>query len=114
MRIIDLSSDVCSSDLIDRKPARKHRIQLVLFTEPRHRDKKGDEEASGQCQPEIMRHEIGRKFQDDNERTACFRQKIEETQEPLDQKNVGEGKSVEVRVELGGRGVIKKKKKQHI
>src|SRR3546814_19570729 len=78
--------DIGTRQAIDRKPARKHRIQLVLFTEPRHRDKNGDEEASGQCQPEIMRHAIGRQFQDDTERTACFRQKIEEPQEPFKQK----------------------------
>src|SRR3546814_13996515 len=86
MRISDWSSDVCSSDLKTRC--------IVLMISPRMPRSRSERSAS-----RTTIHSPG---------PAGVARPI------LDRKSVVSGKSVSVRVDLGGRRIIKKKKKQHI
>src|SRR3546814_20838016 len=96
MRISDWSSDVCSSDLLDVEVvdpgqvahvAGQHHVALVL-DRPRLR-------AVAHAQ-------------------VAFAHVGAERHEQEDRKSVAEGKSVSVRVDIGGRRIIKKKKKNNI
>src|SRR3546814_12215154 len=93
MRISDWSSDVCSSDLVH---ARRPRTLLVLHLgEPQpHRRGQGREARRG---PGV-----------DGDRQGAERLH-QQPRRPraLDRKRVVEGKSVPVRVDLGGRRIIK-------
>src|SRR3546814_17513727 len=93
MRISDWSSDVCSSDLIEwQEPSQRQlraAIQHVAL-------ELGDNER----QP----RDLGGEWAQFNTT------KIGEGDVALDRKRVVEGKSVSVRVDLGGRRIIKKKK----
>src|SRR3546814_13288861 len=100
MRISDWSSDVCSSDLRGRRhaepgePRRAVRDDIVVLEHPPliagDRCPRRPAE-SGRDHP---RHRLGKR-----------------NEQPLDRKSVVQGKSVSVRVDLGGRRIIKKKKK---
>src|SRR3546814_14834437 len=79
MRISDWSSDVCSSDLPD---------QGGVVAEQAHRPQSGRDRAA-------------------HLRTPAMR--LGSRQEGEDRKSVVQGKSVSVRVDLGGRRLIKKK-----
>src|SRR3546814_8250189 len=88
MRISDWSSDVCSSDL-----HRQHH-------QPGH-----DERAIGH-RADLAHPAADRRAEDDEiERGGDHRQ-----DQAGDRKSIVEGKSVSVRVDLGGRRIIKKKK----
>src|SRR3546814_16398491 len=88
MRISDWSSDVCSSDLgHQRHPGRRSRR-----TQARH----------GGRRPRPL----------PDRRYRARRRRIPRI--AADRKSVVEGKSVSVRVDLGGRRIIKKKKKANI
>src|SRR3546814_1336824 len=85
MRISDWSSDVCSSDLDD--------VRLVLAQD-------------GIARPS---RSIG-EFADDGVRPSGRRDARGVLRHERDRKSVVSGKSVSVRVDLGGRSIIKKKK----
>src|SRR3546814_2112858 len=89
MRISDWSSDVCSSDLLRRthRPARRR---------PRRAAR-----VAGPCVPAARRLDRGavRPRPPDDHRPRAR----------LDRKSVVSGKSVSVRVDIGGRRIIKKK-----
>src|SRR3546814_17008604 len=91
MRISDWSSDVCSSDL---------------------RDAAGDEDherPAGPAPPQVQRDDQRRQRR---RASAIILQRVEKR--IADRKSVGEGKSVSVRVDLGGRRILKKNKKHII
>src|SRR3546814_16936438 len=93
MRISDWSSDVCSSDL-------RVRIEVIggrQWNVPRQA--RTANQFHGLACPERLtpRHDM---------------QMMRRGQAPADRKSVVEGKSVSVRVDLGGRRIIKKKKKK--
>src|SRR3546814_14667369 len=111
MRISDWSSDVCSSDLIldHPEPLPLKRMGKVCPSEP----------------TELWFRPFTKKKIADltSEEVAALRVKAQEravslnknvvpmkTHSYLDRKSVVEGKSVSVRVDLGGRRIIKKKK----
>src|SRR3546814_13444625 len=95
MRISDWSSDVCSSDLAARRQARYHVHQLL----PSHR-------------PSQHPRLAGKLSMDDPfdlEPLAVGARK----HGTADRQSVVEGKSMSVRVDLGGRRIIQQKKKMH-
>src|SRR3546814_14559716 len=98
MRISDWSSDVCSSDLDEE--ALVHRAHDVLAAAETHEvsaDDRGDDAHA--AHQERQRHQR--------------KQHIARTlQQQRDRKSDVQGKSVSVRVDLGGRRIIKKKKTQ--
>src|SRR3546814_12179065 len=105
MRISDWSSDVCSSDL-DAED-RAERLPLLCFRRaPEPGGDQGDEEREEAEREGGERGEAGRGGHADRGASTVmpglFRQ---------DRKSVVSGKSVSVRVDLGGRRIIKKKKK---
>src|SRR3546814_9429298 len=90
MRISDWSSDVCSSDL-------RHRIGAAPVAQGEQVAEHGDRHGH---------------LQDQHARHVAFQAK--RPGDPEDRKSVVSGKSVSVRVDLGGCRTIKKKKKQSI
>src|SRR3546814_19721868 len=93
MRISDWSSDVCSSDLLD-DPVMKTDQHVASFAA----QIEGCGRAAGQhCQRSDQQSDHGVSSGFMNARNR-------------DRKSVVEGKSVSVRVDLGGRRIIKKKK----
>src|SRR3546814_15877346 len=107
MRISDWSSDVCSSDLIVERPSGQiepRRTKLGLEAEakgyplrcgPGHHHDNGED--NGNLPPEYSA----------STHTGSNRQA---RRSRSDRKSVVEGKRVSVRVELGGRRIIKKTK----
>src|SRR3546814_20870788 len=89
MRISDWSSDVCSSDLVHARVPRQHAGQPF-----------------GEGAADLVRQPDTDDRQDDS---GAGDQLI-----ARDRKSVVEGKSVSVRVDLGGRRIIKKKNIDHI
>src|SRR3546814_13590620 len=94
MRISDWSSDVCSSDLVQ--------------TETRHADRRAGRDLGQRQRQSRDAHQYRRdgdtEQQGKNQNRSAHRQ-IERGE---DRKSVVEGKSVAVRVDLGGRRIIKK------
>src|SRR3546814_16349507 len=107
MRISDWSSDVCSSDLHARLREQRHPPP------PRHHRSKGGVEPDrgvGVDDAEAVRaHEADAPGSGDAEHLGLQRR----TRLALDRKSVVSGKSVSVRVDLGGRRIIKKKNTQN-
>src|SRR3546814_14407300 len=101
MRISDWSSDVCSSDL----------VQLVQQVEAGHR-------RHGRTDAALLAENVGVEIHgDDHLLSSSARQTDTDTGTPKraastirDRKSVVSGKSESVRVNLGGRRSIKKKK----
>src|SRR3546814_12996750 len=93
MRISDWSSDVCSSDL-----ARDQRRKARHFARQPHAD--------AELARRLRRVERGRGVERDVEPAQRLAHRP-------DRKSVVLGKSVSVRVDLGGRRIIKKKKSSH-
>src|SRR3546814_10955897 len=111
MRISDWSSDVCSSDLspgldFETKIIAKPEAAQLLRRELARKAYKPESIALGTntdpYQPVESRLKI----------TRSLLEVLKETRHPLDRKSVVEGKSESVRVDLGGRRIIKKKKKK--
>src|SRR3546814_18521605 len=103
MRISDWSSDVCSSDLVVRGAEYGRRVngRDDDRSEPRRQ-----ELAAALRHAEVLSQQGlcgGRAEEDDRARAA----------DAEDRKSVVTGKSVSVRVDLGGRRIIKKKKYRH-
>src|SRR3546814_20292737 len=91
MRISDWSSDVCSSDLLQRAGDREDLlVEHGDFLDRHSLALQPAQEGFGDC------HQVD----------AAAQQLLQ------DRKSVVEGKSVSVRVDLGGRRIIKKKKKK--
>src|SRR3546814_15399198 len=93
MRISDWSSDVCSSDLVARRPGGKAPFEQGARGGIAHRRRRRSGQHHHQPAPlalggadEVVTRLAG-----------------------IDRKSVVEGKSVSVRVDLGGRRIIKKK-----
>src|SRR3546814_6718137 len=113
MRISDWSSDVCSSDLQDgaraihglgigEHPRIEHDdVPIVLHTHAGMAEL-GDPHA-------VESRESAPSWQTE---TAPARAAVRRHRRPQDRKSDGEGQSVSVRVELGGRRIIKNKTKQ--
>src|SRR3546814_19805740 len=96
MRISDWSSDVCSSDL---SPVRSPECPWRGPSLPRRR------RSEQRNKPDYRLLDSGvnlRPRPNTDGEATCLRRK--------DRKSVVSGKSVSVRVDLGGRGIIKKKK----
>src|SRR3546814_20586220 len=97
MRISDWSSDVCSSDLGPRPPARDdHRAQAA--------GRRGHRTGAVGQGDRVGRDRPGRRRGGDEVVSAVL------SEQPQDRKSVVEGKSVSVRVNRGGRSNVKKKK----
>src|SRR3546814_14180692 len=111
MRISDWSSDVCSSDLFPEGKGR-----LIVETggdspsEARRQAERIANAMEGRCRASIVsdpadQHRVWTAREGGLGATAMVPDKPER-----DRKGVGEGKSVSVRVDTGGRRTIKKKK----
>src|SRR3546814_17489347 len=102
MRISDWSSDVCSSDL------QRHRLvrALLRLVQPRLREDQRQLPARRARHPRPSVAVHGGVRGDGAGDGPAVR-----TPAQLDRKSVVKGKSVSVRVDLGGRRIIKKKKK---
>src|SRR3546814_16705381 len=112
MRISDWSSDVCSSDLLrnDNGPVFFSRSLPRPPTEEIQRKISGNAKASDQDQATKPPHRLKpasyhRASSFPRRRKSLFHPKFQ----IRDRKSVVSGKSVSVRVDLGGRRIIKKK-----
>src|SRR3546814_13742262 len=114
MRISDWSSDVCSSDLIDDVPdayrAAGAAVVGAAMIEAVRRPRR-KEGADGVA--DIGEVPLGRGIADADGRTARIERLADDRRDDrplaLDRKSVVSGKSVSIRVDLGGRRIIKKK-----
>src|SRR3546814_19665964 len=96
MRISDWSSDVCSSDLMIRERT------MAGLAAARARGRKGGHKfALSKAQVRLAQAAMAQR--DTSVSDLC-------KELGIDRKSVGEGKSVSVRVDLGGRRIITKKK----
>src|SRR3546814_6042557 len=110
MRISDWSSDVCSSDLIEmvEKGGGVHAAQRAVQLERRQRERRGEA---------LREHDLKDVAGDDiilrggHHLGIAAGGKLRREIERRDRKSVVSGKSVSVRVDLGGRRIHKKKKK---
>src|SRR3546814_19337463 len=116
MRISDWSSDVCSSDLLAarRQLRRRGTVGLRLgFADGRVR---GGSQAWRPLLHVLQRRQLRRRWHRARSRAMTTIAIMQPTYLPwigyLDRKSVVSGKSVSVRVDLGGRRIIKKKKKK--
>src|SRR3546814_13523969 len=113
MRISDWSSDVCSSDLGQRDGCARS-LRRGIEAPPRDHSKRRtdgeDHQQSGQHDPDAQRQgALEETFED--VATLSLRAPSSPLS-PTDRKSVVKGKSVSVRVELGGRRTLKKKKQK--
>src|SRR3546814_13749559 len=117
MRISDWSSDVCSSDLLHREiRARQERQGRTVR---RRHARRHDRGAVGEgARPEILLTDQGQaglvRGQDGGRagRQRKARRVPAGTPERIDRKSYVQGKSVSVRVNLGGRRIFNKKQTQ--
>src|SRR3546814_14694430 len=118
MRISDWSSDVCSSDLAFRHDnARlgidqfRQRVKIVLVIDEVVRAIERVLDGSNG-----VHAASARRARPSSEATIVSTSRIRATRPSpnIDRKSVGEGKSVSVRVDIGGSRIIKKKKKKKI
>src|SRR3546814_18601867 len=107
MRISDWSSDVCSSDLVGRPP---EPIRAVAPSEPQGQGSPERPHGRPRDAPDGDGGPARGRPQDDSERGRA-RGGPHAPGRP-DRQRVVEGKSVSVRVDIGGRRIIKKKKKR--
>src|SRR3546814_10335214 len=105
MRISDWSSDVCSSDLLE---GHERHPGVAARTEGQHVEAgEGHHILDGGVFHELLGDRAGELL--GPRQRSGWRQEIGIDQ---DRKSVVSGKSVSVRVDLGGRRIIKKKKKR--
>src|SRR3546814_21099878 len=97
MRISDWSSDVCSSDLRRRHLSLAGAVRRLRRVEYAGRGS-GRNRLFGEARPVARRADAGARI------ARCSQR---------DRKSVVEGKSVSVRVDIGGRRIIKKKQKEN-
>src|SRR3546814_20808421 len=105
MRISDWSSDVCSSDLHDGEAAGEVHAEEADHLGVAHAGAHDEAEARELQKREERRYGAGG---DDDEEQPPGREEDEALEK--ERKSVVEGKRVSVRVELGGRRNMKKKK----
>src|SRR3546814_17860958 len=106
MRISDWSSDVCSSDLVDLGGTGvAHHLHDLEAGRAAHDRIVDQHDALARDQ-----RAVGIVFQLDA-KMADLVARLDEGAADIDRKSVVSGKSVEVRVDLGGRRIIKKNKK---
>src|SRR3546814_14337426 len=109
MRISDLSADVCSSDLdaVRQRPVGKRRVPDGREIEEIAAVQRDAVAMVARSPAELGRRDQAAAF---GEGTAfgAHEAKLDAVRDP-DRKSVGEGKSVSVRVDIGGRSVITKK-----
>src|SRR3546814_18514472 len=100
MRISDWSSDVCSSDLAaDENAQRQRNVDEAQWAGAQVEPMQANEAAADPQQP-------GNRRLDARRRVA---RRLLPHRPAHERKSVGEGKRVAVRVDLGGRRIIKKK-----
>src|SRR3546814_11514402 len=113
MRIIDWSSDVCSSDLGIRERQRRHALLLLQIPNPESPIPASPAGAS----PRGPRHQVLiLAFAGSNPAAPATQASSPPTatvSAQRDRKSVASGKSVTERVDLGGSRLLKKKKQQH-
>src|SRR3546814_14325012 len=111
MRISDWSSDVCSSDLIDPPGADPADPRFLDHRNQRFLDHLAGLKEARKIGPstQLGDFQVQRAYPG-IQRTVAI---AVAPGRALDRKSVVSGKSVSVRVDLGGRGIIKKKKKNH-
>src|SRR3546814_11324576 len=103
MRISDWSSDVCSSDLLAQPVLGGGRGRAA------HRDRDADALHPGRARARLERGEIGTHGEAARRIVRLIEGAYPFEHPELDRKSVVEGKSVSVRVDLGGRRIYKKK-----
>src|SRR3546814_14860003 len=103
MRISDWSSDVCSSDLVLRAESTKPVRDEIL-----RRPVGFSHQINGALEPHVVW--LTETVTEDLTRVTGDLHRLVGVIVQHDRKSVVEGKSVSVRVELGGRGIIKTKK----
>src|SRR3546814_18763714 len=114
MRISDWSSDVCSSDLFERLLQRQEngRKRLpgsgTLAARPAVRARTPVGQGAGTAREARLDVRASQR------RLARSRADRQDAQRSPDRKSVVQGKSVAVRVDLGGRRIIKKKTRKNI
>src|SRR3546814_15136737 len=108
MLISDWSSDVCSSDLPDKRARSGGMVRV-------RRERCVNAVASMQRACRRGLDEVGRQHQRGHRAAADRRADIEAAADRLggDRKSVVQGRRVSVRVELGGRLIINKKRKRN-
>src|SRR3546814_15310255 len=105
MRISDWSSDVCSSDLLDIADLNRHDVLLDIAFGAVKEARNGVDPVE-----RLVRRRAAKLFRQHAViPTMIDRIKILILPDKPDRKSVVEGKSVSVRVDLGGRSIIKKK-----
>src|SRR3546814_12384324 len=109
MRISDWSSDVCSSDLPDGRQ-RRWRALFPLGPVARLLGRYGRKQQRCPARPRDRRLADGRRGTAWRTCRARHRRGRQQDGSGRDRKSVVWGKSVSVRVNLGGRRIIKKKK----
>src|SRR3546814_16994986 len=103
MRISDWSSDVCSSDL-----AEKHRAVMVVGIEPvAQQIGRGLRDQETYLRARRAAEGAAQQIGDEARGALCGLER-----DVTDRKSVVSGKSVSVRVDLGGSRIIKKKNKK--
>src|SRR3546814_11809765 len=107
MRISDWSSDVCSSDLMPPLGDRDRRKLFGGHTIFMHVAAR-DQGIAARRRQAIGKFELGMAA----DRRDRLGGATAQARKPVDRKSVVEGKSVSVRVDLGGRRIIKKKKQK--
>src|SRR3546814_16727897 len=120
MRISDWSSDVCSSDLIDTDDRQTSILPVVIQTlQVRHRLLTWRTPARPEIDVDDAAVQPGQRNRIVTERRRAFARRdgqcpgAEPQQQQAERESVGEGKSVSVSVDLGGRRSIKKKSKRN-
>src|SRR3546814_11953120 len=105
MRISDWSSDVCSSDLQESRDVGRGEAGRNLIVGGRHAQRADRGRPVPSQPPKLSRQLDGGRLavgaRDGRHRRWKWR--------IIDRKSVGEGKSGSVRVDLGGRRIVKKK-----
>src|SRR3546814_16920707 len=113
MRISDWSSDVCSSDL-GRRLSTKRILEIVTEHGVETPDRGLVKLPAGRLAASTLNRHMRQRGYDTERMTrepAAVRYQAERAK---DRKSVVSGKSVSVRVDLGGRRILKKKKKKQI
>src|SRR3546814_19360898 len=106
MRISDWNSDVCSSDLSSQVKALEEAYGVRLF------DRRGRAVITTPLGRALLAV-TGRMFSLDEEAAEMLTSARALQSGQIDRKSVVLGKRVSGRVDLGGRRIIKKKKRQH-
>src|SRR3546814_11774329 len=106
MSISDWSSDVCSSDLLNHDPTDNAPLNLAALCQRCHMIHDADEHRRRRWLNAYRRRAVADLFAWFEARSIMANEGV-----PRDRKSVVSGKSVSVRVDLGGRRIIKKTKK---